>query len=732
MIARTHRLWLTLHPPMQPSLTRSGCTVYCVSTGKTLLARALANNIKASYLKVVASAIVDKYIGECFAPGTLVMQWDGRSKPVEKVVAGDRLMGDDGQPRTVQAGSLVTGRGQLYEVTSSNDGRMTWSCTLNHVLVLTINAGPIAAATRDEWIVLYWDLESARTGPTPTSRPVRRTVSTGSGTRNGRSEALKFTSKEEAEDWIGRFAHLWRPLVFECTVGEYLKFPPLAKAASAMFSPAGGVDFQPPLVSLRARLEAAFGHTVSDAQLLDSAWTIGVWLTDGQASQSSVHQIGTNAAQPQHSHVAVLQGLVRWRMSMDGDVRDLAPSAVDAAVLDGLSPRERASAAALVRFDHLTSAGDRAYVANLGPNMLAVLRSYGLLDNKHFPHELLAESKAVRRALFEGLIDGNGHLSNAAGGMYELPAKERFFLDGAVHLARGLGFSTGKVNRREKPKHNEDTGEVYVGWHVFFGGLHAVTPPLQPRLLYKCIEAQSVKYNEAALCDTVTILPVGEGDWYGFQVDGNRRFLLDDFVVTHNSARIIREMFGYAKDHQPCGQSHSKSQSPPICCNPACSTLTAERRLTHPCTNWLCAHLLRHHTVIFMDEVDAIGGRRFSQGTSADREIQRTLMELLNQLDGFDDLGRVKMVMATNRPDTLDPALLRPGRLDRKIEIPIPSESNRLDILKIHAAGVSKHGEIDYESVVKLCEGFNGADLRNVVRYSHTHFHSHRHRVTLR
>lgn len=136
------------------------------------------------------------------------------------------------------------------------------------------------------------------------------------------------------------------------------------------------------------------------------------------------------------------------------------------------------------------------------------------------------------------------------------------------------------------------------------------------------------------------------------------------------SARIIREMFGYAKDHQPC--------------------------------------------VIFMDEIDAIGGRRFSQGTSADREIQRTLMELLNQLDGFDDLGKVKMVMATNRPDTLDPALLRPGRLDRKIEIPLPNESQRLEILKIHATSIAKHGEIDYEAVVKLCDGFNGADLRNV------------------
>ncbi|KAG6525307.1 hypothetical protein ZIOFF_015262 [Zingiber officinale] len=118
--------------------------------------------------------------------------------------------------------------------------------------------------------------------------------------------------------------------------------------------------------------------------------------------------------------------------------------------------------------------------------------------------------------------------------------------------------------------------------------------------------------------------------------------------------------------------------------------------------------------IIFMDEIDAIGGRRFSEGTSADREIQRTLMELLNQLDGFDQLGKVKMIMATNRPDVLDPALLRPGRLDRKIEIPLPNEQGRMEVLKIHAAGIAKHGEIDYEAVVKLAEGFNGADLRNV------------------
>ncbi|PAA72723.1 hypothetical protein BOX15_Mlig006274g4 [Macrostomum lignano] len=136
------------------------------------------------------------------------------------------------------------------------------------------------------------------------------------------------------------------------------------------------------------------------------------------------------------------------------------------------------------------------------------------------------------------------------------------------------------------------------------------------------------------------------------------------------SARLIREMFGYAREHEPC--------------------------------------------IIFMDEIDAIGGRRFSEGTSADREIQRTLMELLNQMDGFDALGAVKIIMATNRPDTLDPALLRPGRLDRKVEIQLPNELGRLDILKIHSGPIAKHGEVDWEAVVKLSDGFNGADLRNV------------------
>lgn len=118
--------------------------------------------------------------------------------------------------------------------------------------------------------------------------------------------------------------------------------------------------------------------------------------------------------------------------------------------------------------------------------------------------------------------------------------------------------------------------------------------------------------------------------------------------------------------------------------------------------------------IIFIDEIDAIGGKRLNDSSSADREIQRTLMELLNQLDGFDDLGKVKCVMATNRPDQLDPALLRPGRMDRKIEIPLPNEAGRLEILKIHAKDISKKGDFDFEAVAKFCEDFNGADMRCV------------------
>ena len=156
-------------------------------------------------------------------------------------------------------------------------------------------------------------------------------------------------------------------------------------------------------------------------------------------------------------------------------------------------------------------------------------------------------------------------------------------------------------------------------------------------------------------------------------IDANFLKIVSSAIVDKyigESARLIREMFGYARDHEPC--------------------------------------------IIFMDEIDAIGGKRFSEGTSADREIQRTLMELLNQLDGFDVLGKVKMIMATNRPDVLDPALMRPGRLDRKIEFGLPDLEGRVQIFKINSKTMAFDKDIRYELIARLCPNTTGADIKSV------------------
>jgi 26S proteasome regulatory subunit T1 len=119
--------------------------------------------------------------------------------------------------------------------------------------------------------------------------------------------------------------------------------------------------------------------------------------------------------------------------------------------------------------------------------------------------------------------------------------------------------------------------------------------------------------------------------------------------------------------------------------------------------------------IIFFDEVDAIGGTRTSgdEGNS-DNEVQRTMLQIVTELDGFDARGNIKVLMATNRPDTLDPALLRPGRLDRKVEFGLPNLEGRTHILKIHAKLMSVDRDIRFELLARLCPNTTGAELRSV------------------
>uniref|UniRef100_A0A3Q2FPU7 26S proteasome regulatory subunit 6B n=1 Tax=Cyprinodon variegatus TaxID=28743 RepID=A0A3Q2FPU7_CYPVA len=118
--------------------------------------------------------------------------------------------------------------------------------------------------------------------------------------------------------------------------------------------------------------------------------------------------------------------------------------------------------------------------------------------------------------------------------------------------------------------------------------------------------------------------------------------------------------------------------------------------------------------IIFIDEIDAIATKRFDAQTGADREVQRILLELLNQMDGFDQNVNVKVIMATNRADTLDPALLRPGRLDRKIEFPLPDRRQKRLIFSTITSKMNLSEEVDLEDYVARPDKISGADINSI------------------
>lgn len=119
-------------------------------------------------------------------------------------------------------------------------------------------------------------------------------------------------------------------------------------------------------------------------------------------------------------------------------------------------------------------------------------------------------------------------------------------------------------------------------------------------------------------------------------------------------------------------------------------------------------------TILFIDEIDSIGATRMEDDTSGDREVNRTLMQLLSELDGFDQRGNIKFIAATNRFDILDPALLRPGRFDRIVEFPLPDEKARESIFRIHMRNLHKEKEINLKTLIELTKDANGSDIKGI------------------
>jgi proteasome regulatory subunit len=120
-------------------------------------------------------------------------------------------------------------------------------------------------------------------------------------------------------------------------------------------------------------------------------------------------------------------------------------------------------------------------------------------------------------------------------------------------------------------------------------------------------------------------------------------------------------------------------------------------------------------SIIFIDEIDAMGGRRTLGSTDGSEEVNRTMMQLLAELDGFEDRGDVKIIAATNRMDILDPALLRPGRFDKKIEIPMPEIEGRRSIFAIHTRGMPVDQDVDLDELATITEGASGADINAII-----------------
>ncbi|KFB53206.1 AGAP003215-PA-like protein [Anopheles sinensis] len=119
-------------------------------------------------------------------------------------------------------------------------------------------------------------------------------------------------------------------------------------------------------------------------------------------------------------------------------------------------------------------------------------------------------------------------------------------------------------------------------------------------------------------------------------------------------------------------------------------------------------------SIVFIDEIDAVGTKRYDSNSGGEREIQRTMLELLNQLDGFDSRGDVKVIMATNRIETLDPALIRPGRIDRKIEFPLPDEKTKRRIFNIHTARMTLAEDVNLSELIMAKDDLSGADIKAI------------------
>lgn len=482
--------------------------------------------------------------GKCWAAGTQLMMHDGTSRAVEHIQAGDVLMGDDSGPRRVLPGSVISDVGAMFRVAHLADERNAWEVNGDHILVLRLERPPriTPAAAEGEGqgqgqnggLVIVGHVLGAHDGlPTEVHSAV-------------------FQSAQRAQDALAQLLASWTPLVFECSVLQYLALDAALRADLAMFQPEL-VSFPAPARSLHRRLEGVLKREVSERELLEAAWALGVWLAshshdDSPSYPSTLHAPRAAAATP--APLVVAERVQRWQASVAdpaprGEVEEKKQQCCEADSGHGLE-------AAIERTG--------SFFERLFPS------SESGLKHKHFPAPLLQESVAVRRALLAGVLDSNGCATAEDGTGVDVrvpaPALDGQWETGLKHLARGLGFGVGFGAGKSAVAHaassnssGNDSTLAYVRIDTSGNDLHTLEPllslplKLSPTPSFSASASASLSSSSAIAAAAAvaavpsfsrhsvsfTITPVAPGRYHGFTLSGNGRLLLSNYLVTHNT-----------------------------------------------------------------------------------------------------------------------------------------------------------------------------------------------------
>ena len=433
--------------------------------------------------------------GKCFARGTLLRLYSGDVIAVERIVGGERLMGDDGRPRIVTPGSLTPpgSRGVLYTVTPHWEGAEAFTVNGEHILVLSNCVRP-------------WMQRTARPGQLPVYQYQALWFELDSANVL-RLRQRSYAAEQRALDDVGSLSVDWAPLEWEVSVRDFLAASIRVRRACRLMAADAVTFHNPQLPRLADVLGITLGHAPTAAQVGWTAWFLGLWLTDGVAAYADICLGGQPSGQC-GSHWEIRAELLRYELLFGEPVTLLWQSC---------KPGVRGGSAASVAH--------------------RLLQQYGLLNHQHVPQAWLCDSLDVRRRILAGIVDGAGCRSDSCSNCYEISVSQLRLAQGYKLLGASLGLRTGAISLRTTA--DKWTGQVCDGHRLQVSG-HVQTVSLH-------IVCSSKQSPQPGAADYVAPSPDSRyygfrvrqqaaGDYFGFAVHGgcNRRFLLADFTITHN------------------------------------------------------------------------------------------------------------------------------------------------------------------------------------------------------